>query len=123
MDRRIERDKEHLALSVAAAIAHHQVTGTTASIAAPADLDAALNRAARALASLTEIYAQQGGVIRVLPLSELLEGVFLRGATVFRSADGHIHTRLTVPRGALREAINILKAAAARDNGSSFRQP
>ena len=113
MDRRIERDEEHVALSVAAAIAHHQITGTTKNIAAPADLDAALNRAAHALASLTEIYAQEDGVLRALPLSELLDGVFLRGATVLRSAGGRIHTRLTIRRGALRDAIKILKAAAA----------
>jgi hypothetical protein len=113
MDRR-DRDKEHVTLSVAAAITYHQVTGTTEDIVNPADLDKVLNRTAHALALITEIFVLEDGAPRPLSTAELVEGAFARGATLFRSGAGVAHAPLSVPRGALRDAIKLLSAAMLR---------
>lgn len=101
---------QHIALSVAAAVARNQLS----SGAGPSDaeqLSEMLNAVARAVSKVAPIYLKdsESGALRRLAESELDGATFQRGATLLVFPDGRSYSSLWLMRGDLREAIAILK--------------
>ena len=102
---------QHLALSTAAAVVYHQITGTTA--ASVADVDEILNLVAHAIANVAPIYTADrasGGPRQLAPI-ELIHCRFERGATVLKTSFGLEYGQLSMRRSDMRAAIAILKGA------------
>lgn len=110
MERSGEHALEFVALSTAAAIVYHQVTGKALSPTTVAHSNTILEEVARALAELAPIYVLDAasGSHRRLDEDELAFGVFERGATILRSPKAE-HRRLAIRRLDMRAAIDALR--------------
>ena len=110
MDRSDQHAVEFLALSTAAAIVYHQVTGTPLAPTSVAQSNAILERVAAALAELAPIYIldRESGSQRQLDEVDLAFGVFQRGATLLRTPRNE-HRKLAVQRADMRAAIEAFR--------------
>jgi hypothetical protein len=106
----------HIALSVAAALAHRQLSPERRAFYDVEHYSEVLNRAAQALIRVAQIHVGDGdgGAPRALSPSELDGALVRRGATVLVLADGRLFRRLSVLREDLRGAITILRRAGLR---------
>jgi hypothetical protein len=106
----------HMALSVAAALAHRQLSPERRAFYDVEHYGEVLNRIAQALARVAQIHVGdgEGGAPRALSPSELDGALVRRGATVLVLADGRLFRRLSVLREDLRGAITILRRAGLR---------
>ena len=97
-------------LAVAAAIAFHQVHGTTKAIVTRADYNDALNIAAAAISRLIPIYfsndPRQGRA--ALPV-DFTKARFMRGATELSFVDGSAIRGMTVLRAEFSSALSLIK--------------
>lgn len=102
---------EFVALSTAAAVVYHQITGTTSESAD--EIIEVLNAVAGAIANVAPIYTSDRptGTPRQLAPIELIHCRFERGATVLKTSFGLGYGNLTMRREDLRSAIAILKGA------------
>ena len=91
---------------------YHQLGGRR-DFANAADLSAALDDAAKAIASVATVHVAEPGASspRALSSYELLKGRFTRGATAFIDAAGLERRGLTIRRADMRAALAILRAA------------
>jgi hypothetical protein len=105
-------DHQHLALSVAAAVAYRQLAPGRALRFYDADhLNEAVCLVAHALSRVAPIYVtEKAGERRVLLEAELFGAVVSRGATRLTLQDGCVFTEMSMRRNDLRDAILILKA-------------
>ena len=106
----------HIALSVAAAFAHRQLSPERRAFYDVEHYGEVLNRAAQALMRVAQIHVGdgEGGAPRALSPSELDGAWVRRGATVLVLADGRLFRRLSVLREELRGAITILGRAGLK---------
>jgi hypothetical protein len=106
----------HIALSVAAALAHRQLSPGRRAFYDVEHYSEVLNRAAQALIRVAQVHVGDGDGSAPRPLSEPdLEGALVRrGATVLVLADGRLLRHLSVRREDLRSAITILRRAGLR---------
>ncbi len=98
-------------LRVAASVVHQQLAGTTRQ-EADGSYNAILDSTALALSHVCDIYAvnAQGKLTRI-PDSELTIGAFEGGANRFRAHDGTVYESLSIRRGDMVDAIEILRKA------------
>jgi hypothetical protein len=115
MDRSGEHAIEFLALSTAAVIVYHQVTGNPLGPTSVAQSNVVLEHVAAALAEVAPIYTldPQSGSQRRLDAVELLFGVFQRGATLLRTPQNE-HRKLALRRNDMRAAIEAFRRAGRR---------
>ena len=106
----------HIALSVAAALAHRQLSPERRAFYDVEHYSEVLNRAAQALIRVAQVHVGNGDGSAPRPLSpsELDGALVRRGATVLVLADGRLFRRLSVLREDLRGAITILRRAGLR---------
>jgi len=106
----------HIALSVAAALAHRQLSPERRAFYDVEHYSEVLNRAAQALIRVAQVHVGNGdgSAPRALSPSELDGALVRRGATVLVLADGRLFRRLSVLREDLRGAITILRRAGLR---------
>jgi hypothetical protein len=119
VDRAQGTGTQHVALSTAAAVVYHQITGDTRDIQSADDVDEILNRVANAIANVAVIYTADraaGGPRQVAPI-ELIHCRFERGATVLRTSFGLEYRDLSIRRSDMRSALAILRGA-----GIDFRR-
>jgi hypothetical protein len=115
MDEGKLREREHIALSTAAAITYQQVVrGAAADSHSPEEMDEILSRVALAISTVAPIYAlDASGTPKQVASAALLRARFSRGATVLQT-NGVEYSGLTIQRADMREAIAILMGARAR---------
>jgi hypothetical protein len=106
----------HIALSVAAALAHRQLSSERRAFYDVQHYSEMLNRVAQALLRVAQIHVADGDGSgpRALSEPELDGAIVRRGATVLVLADGRSFRRLWVLREDLRSAITILGRAGVR---------
>jgi hypothetical protein len=106
----------HIALSVAAALAHRQLSPERRAFYDVEHYSAVLNRVAQALIRVAQIHVGdgEGSARRALSEPELDGAIVRRGATVLALADGRSLRHLSVLREDLRSAITILRRAGVR---------
>jgi hypothetical protein len=118
----IRRLHPHIALSVASALAYHQLSDLRKFY----DIEhysEVLNTVAQALCRVAAIYvADDAGVQRALSAGQLSGAKVRRGATLLVLADGHECRHLSVLRSDLRDAIAIL-ARTGLTGFSAQREP
>jgi hypothetical protein len=98
-------------LRVAASVVHQQLGGTSRQ-EIDGSYNAILDSTALALSHVCDIYAvnAQGKLSRI-PESELTIGAFEDGAKRFRAHDGTVYESLSIRRGDMADAIEILRKA------------
>jgi hypothetical protein len=106
----------HIALSVAAALAHRQLSPERRAFYDVEHYSELLNRVAQALLRVAQIHVGDGdgGAPRALSECDLEGAIVRRGATVLVLADGRLLRHLSVLREDLRSAITILGRAGLR---------
>jgi hypothetical protein len=115
----------HVALSVAAALAHSQLSENPRVFYDVEHYSETLNLAARALASAAVIHVAESdhGGWRALTDAELAAASIQRGATLLVLADGRTFRHLSVLRSDLRSAIALLRAAGVKAFGTEPAKP
>ena len=100
-------------LRVAASVVHQQLGGTSRQ-ETDGSYNAILDSTALALSHVCDIYAvnAQDKLFRI-PDSELTLGAFEGGAKCFRAHDGTVYESLSIRRGDMADAIEILRKARA----------
>jgi len=98
-------------LRVAASVVHQQLGGRSRQ-EIDGSYNAILDTTALALSHVCDIYSvnAQGKLTRI-PDSELTIGAFEGGAKRFRAHDGTVHDSLSIRRGDMADAIEILRKA------------
>lgn len=115
MERHDPHAVEFLALATAAAVTYHQVMDKPLLVDGVAELNAALQDIAAALSNVAPIYwtDPDSGSCKQLEQVDLLFGVFLRGATLFKTPRAEFRN-LSIRRGDMRSAIAIFRGAGLK---------
>ena len=107
--------RRHVALPVAVALAHFELTGEVPDVTRPDWFMRISQDIARALSNVIPIYGwlKSSPMPVVVPAAELIRGRFEHGVQSLRASDGRVFVKLTVVRRALWAGIRELKAAGA----------
>ena len=103
-------------MTTAASLVCRQIIGPGEEREDPRERERLLDRVAAAMAKIAPVYGFEcdSNTSRQLRPSELIDGRFLRGATLFRTRTGKEFRRLTILRDDLWAAVAILKRARVR---------
>jgi hypothetical protein len=98
-------------LHVAASVVHQQLSGSSRTWKDD-DYGAILESTALALSHVSDIYYlnKEGRLLRI-PGQELAVGIFEDGAKRFRTRSGNVYEPLSMRRGDMADAIQILRKA------------
>jgi hypothetical protein len=111
-------------LHVAASVVHQQLSGSSRTWKDD-DYPAILDSTALALSHVADIYYlnKEGRLLRI-PAQELALGIFEDGARRFRTRSGNVYEPLSMRRGDMADAIQILrKARGAEQAAGAARTP
>jgi hypothetical protein len=103
----------HVALSVAAGLAHRQLAAQPAKFYDVEHYSEVMNLVAQALLRVAQVYVADayGGERRALGEADLIGARVRRGATLLVLADGRSFRHLSLERDDLRNAITILSSS------------
>jgi hypothetical protein len=112
VERAWQSDSEHISLPTAAAVVYHWTVGKAPRVASVRELNALMDQVAHALANVATIYYLDSSETPcLLEPQHLVDASFDRGATILRNRNGAEFRGLTMRRGEMRAAVNIVRRA------------